>query len=890
MCAGAAWSADFVRDGSRVVCGDARFDVLSPTLVRMQHAHGGFVDAPTAVVLNRAMGDKEFKAESRDGWLEIKTSRMAIRYLIGSGKLTSDNLRVVWKDGRGEHQWKPGQPDEGNLGGPISSFNAILEETKPENTLPDFPPGPLSRSGYHLLDDSRTPVWDEKAEWIAPRADKEAQDWYFLVYGTDFAGMFREYTELCGRIPMIPRYALGAWVTDLNFEYFNQNVDQEYLESLVARFRKEGIPLDILVLDFGWHLFGWRGGLDWSPIIPDPKAFLKKMRDKGIRVTLNDHPGSGLFMLDSHVESVRKELNLSLPSVAEWEDISKDWLFRTDPDKRGQDEGWFSTDHNESDWHKMPEATTWENAGFAGYDGIGWYRKWVEIPERFRGKPVHITFGGVDDEYDLYANGSFVVHYGAPGQSYYERLSSTDITSHVRPGERNLICLRVLDWGHYGGITRWPVAISNEAVKLSSVYFNLANKREAEVYMALHNAIIDQGVDFWWIDGDSAWMDGLNSQMWTNHVYYDSQEKHTGKRSFIFSRYGGPGSHRYPAFFTGDCYSNWKVLAYEIPYTLKAGNALIPYVTHDIGGFIGTLKDDFELYARWVQFGALSPILRLHSAHENPDEGNARLPWNYGRRGIELAGKFFRLRYSLIPYLYTYCRAAFDTGLPLARPLYLEYPDLEAAYEHFDEYLLGREMLVAPITSPGRNGVAARDVYLPPGKWTDYFTGRRYDGARTIRYECPLDRMPIFVRDGAIIPMQPDMAFTAQAPLDPLILDVYAGKPAAFDLYEDDGLSLDYRRGKCAWTPIRLERDGAAAWRIRIGPARGAFKGQVAVRRHVIKLHCARKPQHVTADGSKLEEKPSAWPGWEWDPTRNQATIRLKAVPVRRAVEVRYAL
>ncbi len=158
--------------------------------------------------------------------------------------------------------------------------------------------------------------------------------------------------------------------------------------------------------------------------------------------------------------------------------------------------------------------------------------------------------------------------------------------------------------GWLGGFTRLPIAIDSQVVAGWGANFNLAQKDQADLWVHYHNQLTDQGVDFWWIDGECAQMDGLNSELWTCKVYYDGQEKHTGQRSFIFSRYGGPGSHRYPGFFTGDNYSNWHVLASEIPFTLKAGNAFSPYVTHDISGFCGTLADNFELYARWVQFGA----------------------------------------------------------------------------------------------------------------------------------------------------------------------------------------------------------------------------------------------------------------------------------------------
>jgi len=179
----------------------------------------------------------------------------------------------------------------------------------------------------------------------------------------------------------------------------------------------------------------------------------------------------------------------------------------------------------------------------------------------------------------------------------------------------------------------------------------------------------------------------------------------------------------------------------EVPFTAQGGNALMPYITHDIGGYHG-IKIPFDLYARWVEFGAFSPILRLHSAHENPMEGNLRMPWTYGKKGIALDRKYFSLRYKLLPYIYTYVRQAYDKSLPLLRPLYLEYPKLSEAYNHPHEYFFGKEILVAPVV----DSTGTRTIYLPPGEWYDFFTGKSYKGAQTFTTHYNVDQMPVFVR------------------------------------------------------------------------------------------------------------------------------------------------
>ena len=181
------------------------------------------------------------------------------------------------------------------------------------------------------------------------------------------------------------------------------------------------------------------------------------------------------------------------------------------------------------------------------------------------------------------------------------------------------------------GILRGPVALRNVRPP-PRIYLNLADRRQAQISMRdLHEPLIRQGMDFWWVDGGggAAEMPGLDPQLWTNKVFYDAAGRQTGQRAFILSRYGGWGSERYPGFFTGDAYSEWRVLAYEVAYTARGGNVLVPYISNDIGGFHGA-KIPFDLYARWLEFGTFSPILRMHAAHENPLEGNTRMPWVYG--------------------------------------------------------------------------------------------------------------------------------------------------------------------------------------------------------------------------------------------------------------------
>ena len=876
------------QEGSWVVCRDARFQFLSPTVIRMEFAPGSdFTDSPTIVIQKRENKKVAIEVWADKEYLVVKTARMFLRYKVNSGRFTKDNLSLTFK-GEKKPFWTPSETEPTNLGGITMSLDGLRKDkpAKLDNGL-------LNRVGYTVLDDSRSPIWDPETKWVTPRRQVGNQDWYFVYYGNDYEQMLKWYAEMSGPIPMIPRYTLGAWITDLNYEYLpgtrvvdNFKYTDKDVMKIVDRFRTEGIPLDVLVLDYGWHKFGWKGGYDWSPIFPQPKEFLNWAHKSGLKISLNDHPGYGkesvLSDEDSHATAVRTELRTPAPEKATYNlDLSPSWKFKTDPSDVGVKEKWFGFDKKVDDWATIQGGKPWEEQGFPGYDGLGWYRQIISPPVNMPFGNLYLIIGGVDDEYDLFINDSLITHFGSKGNSTHNTSTYTEVSGLIRRGENNVIALRVNDWKGNGGLVLPPWTIANKPPP-KGIRFNLANKMQAQAFMdILHNPLVDQGVDFWWVDGGEGAVDmpGLNPQLWTNKIYYDFTQDHTKKRGFIFSRYGGLGSHRYPAFFTGDTYAQWDVLAEEVPFTAKGGNVLMPYITHDIGGFIGA-KISFDLYSRWVQFGTFSPFLRLHSAHENPEEGNVRMPWTYGEKGTALAKKFFNLRYNLIPYIYTYCRIATDQALPIVRPLYLENPSNSKAYSYPGEYMFGEQFLVAPVT----DSLGEKEIYLPSGEWVDYFTGQKYSGDKTIREKYPLDRMPVFVKAGSIIPMQSDMAYSDEKPLETLVVDVYAGDKGSFSLYEDDGNSLDYKSGKSAWTPMAFTKLGGKT-EISVGPTKGEYAGQPAARSFEVRIHGIAKPGSVTVNNKKVEMG-TGKEAWSWDKDKSILTVTVEAKKIRETMRV----
>jgi alpha-glucosidase len=426
------------------------------------------------------------------------------------------------------------------------------------------------------------------------------------------------------------------------------------------------------------------------------------------------------------------------------------------------------------------------------------------------------------------------------------------------------------------------------------VPFDITDKRFATNYMDLIlHPLEKQGVEFWWLDWQqeqNTRVAGVNPTWWLNYVHFTDQQRQ-GKRPLLFHRWGGLGNHRYQIGFSGDTISVWDSLAFQPWFTATAANVGYAYWSHDIGGHMPGAVEP-ELYTRWVQFGAFSPILRTH-AMKNP-EAERRI-WAYPEPYASVLRTTFQLRYALQPYLYTEARRTFDTGVAFVRPLYYEWPEEDAAYASNTEYLFGDEMLVAPVVGPAdkATGLAHETLWLPPGKWIEEPTGKHFAGPMTIERRFSIDQIPVYTKAGSIVPMQPPMHFTGERPLDPLIVSVWPlnrESNSSYSLYEDSGDSVDYQRGAYTRTPIKASQD-ADALRIEIGPVVGAFPGMLMARGYELRLPGDWPPSGVTVNGEPLHRSQEEQTGWSFEGDTLTTVIRIppKQVAERTVIEVRRA-
>jgi alpha-glucosidase (family GH31 glycosyl hydrolase) len=314
------------------------------------------------------------------------------------------------------------------------------------------------------------------------------------------------------------------------------------------------------------------------------------------------------------------------------------------------------------------------------------------------------------------------------------------------------------------------------------------------------------GVDFWWMDwqqGKKSNTPGLDPLWMLNHLHYYDLARDGRKRPFVFSRWGGLGNHRYPIGFSGDTLVLWSALAFQPRFTSTAANVAYGWWSHDIGGHM--FKDGTpELYLRWVQFGVFSPIFRLHSTKLPTLE---RRPWTKPERYFKAARDAMQLRHALIPYIYSMAWRAYRTGISLVTPMFYGDNSNASAFEAQDQYYFGSELIVAPITAPSdpQTGFAAKKLWLPSGSWFNFFTGQHYDGGGWHDIKASLEDIPAFAKAGAIVPLAPKPVWGGIE--NPTELDIYIfpGADNTFELYEDDGETTDYQRGKYAITRFELK-------------------------------------------------------------------------------------
>ena len=366
----------------------------------------------------------------------------------------------------------------------------------------------------------------------------------------------------------------------------------------------------------------------------------------------------------------------------------------------------------------------------------------------------------------------------------------------------------------------------------------------------MDDALFQIGLDAWWLDTTEPETERVETNVMVTHqtalgngaryanefplltttgVYQGQRAASEQKRVFILTRSGYAGSQRNAAaVWSGDIDANWETFRRQIPAGLNLSVSGIPYWTTDIGGFVGGNPDDpnyRELYIRWFEFGAFCPIFRAHGTRTT----NQNEVWSYGAEAQKILTAYDQLRYRLMPYIYSVAWKVTNEGYTVMRPLVMDFRSDIRAQNVADQFLFGPAILVNPVTQPG---ATSRQIYLPETSWYDFWTGSSLPGGRAIETPAPIERVPLFIRAGSILPLGPDIEYATEKAADPMELRVYRGANGSFTLYEDENDSYDYEKGVRATIPLSWDD---ASHTLTIGDRAGSFPGMLQSRTfHVV--------------------------------------------------------
>ncbi|MDP1579242.1 MAG: glycoside hydrolase family 31 protein [Candidatus Didemnitutus sp.] len=576
-------------------------------------------------------------------------------------------------------------------------------------------------------------------DYAAFGADGGELNYYFFA-GPSLKQIVSRYTELTGRMPLPPLWALGHQQS--RYSYYPDTV----VEKVAEQYRARDLPLDVLYLDIhymdAYRVFTWD-----RTRFPDPSGLMKRLAEKGLRVVTIVDPG------------VKYQ-----PPVPGAIDPA------TDRDLASSHESYYVY-----------------NEGLAG------------------------------DYFLRQKDGSLYIGEVWPGQSVFVDYTRADARQWWGEGHRALTERGVA--GIWTDMNEPADFLDQTGERHKDIVFDDLGQRAP--YAKHRNTF---------------------ALLMARATYEGLEQLQPDRRPFVITRAGSAGIQRYAVKWTGDNNATFDSLALNIPMFASLGISGQAFVGADIPGFIG--RGDGELLARAYQMATFVPFCRNHSAIDQYDKE----PWRFGSYYEGIVRKYLKLRYRMLPFLYTTLEEAHRTGVPLFRPLLLNFQEDYNTVNLDDQFMIGDALLAAPVV---RAGERAREVYFPAGRWYEFETGAIIRGGTTLRVDAPLDHMPLYVRGGSIVPSTIAMNYTDEKPWNPLRFDIYPDDAGTANgsLYEDDGHSPDYKHG--AWRRTTLH---FANGQLTLTPTGTHAPG---VRNFAIVLHRAAAVQQVLVDGVALEA--SAW-------------------------------
>jgi hypothetical protein len=897
-----------------VVEGDARIEVLSPTLLRLEYSpSANFENSPTVNVLDRHMSVPKYTESVSGGWLIVQTSQATLRYKVGSGPFTPANTNISFSDAGKQSEINPTwdwectydedcqagaaslggdaqiaqmqggfESDAGYinllsknasaswkvLGAPTGNSVLSLRYSNVENIF--GPPGAhtvgLEVDGHLVktLSLPATPGTTDRTAWSMLRTSVPVDA------GTNSVQVVCEPGDSCDfdldtlsvSAPgqpdpqMLETEPLGGWIRGWDTYTYQPGPPTcaPGTNGATCINTTEPLHADGLLDRAGWRLLDDTQSATWTS-----QGWVEPRPADG------DVEDGYLFVYgDNYTGALRTFDELTGPPPLLPRDVFGVWYSDYTPYSSTdiEDTVYPGFQRNNVPLNTLSLDTDWK--GPNSWNGWEWSKSLFPDPTSFlkwaKSKGIDVTLN---------------VHS-----------SIADDDPRLPTAER---------------IAKSPLASSDCSDDGPCKIWDWSSESQAESNFALQQTFVDQGVSFWWLDwccDDSVVsMPGVTPDAWIDHLYAQDQINQ-GERGFVLARVGssngsteqvypaGPWSnHTSTVAFTGDAWGTWTQLAAEVALTPDEATIGEPYVSDDIGSYLGppptqAAQDPPDLYDRWIQFGTFQPILRLHS--DNLD----RLPWQFPEPVSGITESFLRLREALVPYTYTLAFDAYSQASPIAQPLYLQYPDQAEAYSNPEEYLYGSNVLVAPVLSDGSD--PRTTVWFPPGRWVDYFTGATFEGPATETMSVPLDRMPVFVRAGGILPEQPNQA----NPRD-IDIKVYAGSSGSFDLYDDSGTGLGYENGQYTETGITDSVGTGTGSRpdastVSIAATTGSYPREEKTHDYEVDVVDLSKPSQVSLNGKSLSQTVdgSDAAGWYYDSPTHTLVVSTGSLPTSQSTSI----
>ena len=889
-------AAPLVAPAAAIVDGNARFTVVTPTLIRMEYAEDlAFEDATTFNAIRRDLPIPPFTTGvTADGFREIRTAALTLRYRVGSGPFTPANVTVVLA--ASNVTAAPAFP----------SYCAIATACEAETALlgghaaTAYDHTGHTGSGFVAGFETAGSVVSHAVSGVPSAGSYRLAVRYANAVGSDGQSTQRTLSTRINGAPgpgltfaptaswndwavATATVALTAGTNAISVVQGASDSGRINLDSLaVIPAASTSYPVASTALTSTGYgagpsdpLGGWSRSLDNPQALPVPA-----------------HPGildrQGWYLLDDSRTALLDAAHVVSDRPSHGSQVYQDGYFFG----YGQDyrQGLGDLNTLSGGIALLPQSTygVWYSRFFA-YTAADYQ---TTVLPQFRSSFVPLDWLVVDTDWKSPSqwngwNWNPALFPDPSGFMAWTAQQGLSVTLNIHPTIAGSDPRFAAANGQAGGLVAEDPGAPDPTYR-----FDWSQPAQLAAYFGLHQPFEQQGVRAWWLDYCTSCGSSTASDLQVapdnliNQAYADRGAAR-GLRGFSFARLGGseqasddgnyaigPWSERRNTLqFTGDTPATWDMMAAEVRFTANEAAAGLSNISHDIGSFHGGhLADD--MYARWVQLGTFQPIDRLHSDHGD------RLPWSYGAAAAASATTFLRLRESLLPYTYTLAHQAHATGIPIVRPMYLNDPATEAAYAATNEYLYGDNLLVAPITSPSdASGNAAATVWVPAGSWTDYFTGTTYVGPATVSISAGLSRMPVLVKAGGIVPLRTDYVdHAAQRPLSQLTLAVAAGADGQLALYEDAG------EGPATASATTVVRWADATRTLAIAATAGTFPGAASARGYTLRLSNTVAPTAVRVDGVQVAET-----DWAYNANRRTVTVTTALLPVAAAHTVSLA-